>query len=327
MIVAMSRRLACHLPLFLLLCACAPRVPYEPPEEVLRKAFTVAQGLKSAAYQADVDLEIVDGPFGKGEITARIEGLLNDSGNLVSGHMDGTGSFSESDDMRSIHAVVDFVISGADQFFLYVQDLRSDPPLGFLNPSVVSGVLGHWWEIVKPSTAPAVAVTPSPQLLHMQLAAVKVTEDLGVETAEGVPVRRYVVSIDHDRFVAYAVELGKQRGTTVDEQALRRSLEQLPMTGELTIGALDHTLRTMQWDIAEVSLQDGTKAHITFSLALSKVNTAGTIAMPTDVKPFPLLDFFAQGEESLDLPPGVDPALLQSVIGESSADLAFPPLQ
>lgn len=276
----------------LLLSSCAER--HIAPEEVLRRTAVASQEMRSARFE--VQGEVTMGT-GSGWAFAAGSGVLQDGGRAsrFALHLQSLSVVQNGTD-------VDVILLGPCDVFLRPTVIGAGAELiGF--PRDASGaLLNRWWRTGCAGSAPSLFLTPDAGLLRLQVRALRVEEDRGIEVSEGGPAYHFVVSLDQDRLQNFLS--AAEGGTAADAFSLRSSLDQYAITGEVWIDRDTFVLQRLSWSLQPKRVaRDASALH--FAVRLWDHGTAERIAPPVSAErlQFPLAPAAETGVPSFLLSP------------------------
>lgn len=330
MLSPMNRRWTVLCLCFLSVAACAPKALSLPSEEVLRRAIVAAPSVSSSAFSAEGTLQYSGGVFGEGDGTVRVEGVMQDGGNMAKSTVNLALRFRSDDGQeQSIQALLEMILVSGRRLYLNVSTLESPPEFSVFDPALVATFLGRWWIFEAPEENAAIPVAPSPRLLQAQASVVTVTRDLGVTALNGVTAYHYGVAIDPDRYLDYARELHRDAGAVLDEAAARAEIDRLQATGELWIAAEDFRILKVMWDIPALPLPEGSTLHAVFTITWEDAGNVDPIVIPADARRFSAAEVLPMQTPSAEdaVPAGMQEAEIRSAIDAYSDTAIFPPEQ
>jgi len=286
-----------HTPLLfvssLLLFSCSQKqadVPKLAPEEVLARSATAVRSLQSSEFAGTLNFSMRDAGENASTLSgeATLTGILQDSGESVSLMVDATVR-STGDESAVLKLKGEMVSVGTTDVYLRLANYAVEEGQGPLSPEIVSRLQGQWWHLPAAGDAEdgLVPVTPDPGLLKAQAEVVRVVEDKGVTTLNGIPVYRYAVTADKEKLVAFLRNAAKERSEEFSEEETRAALEQVSLDGELFIDAENFFVRRISWTIRKGSEAEGQALTvIAFQVDFSKHNEAAAVVPPADAQLF-----------------------------------------
>lgn len=298
----MNKRLALlSLGILLTGCQTTPPVTELEPQEVLHKTAESAQKLDSAQYIITADFSLDSGNTWQAEGVVRMDGVLQNAGEVVSVQSDVTAEVTDvTDGEYTMDGTIELVVLGDNDVYMNLHSLRTQPSSALFKPEMIGAIAGTWWKLPSQSAAPqSASITPDPRLLQAQAEVVTVTKNNGITEFAGVPAYHYDVALDTEKLMTYVAAIARDKGETVDIAEIRSSLANVKGNGEIWIDAETFFIHKLVWNIESLPQSTVGTADIALTLTLRNHNNAPTVVPPTEAKVFSPAIFFSLPPDAL----------------------------
>jgi hypothetical protein len=248
------------------------------PEALISQSIRVTQSLQSVKFTAKASVDFWSLQMSvSGSLTA--SGAMADAGRTIQAHIvfEGEAGAGDLKDTATVSADI-------NQTSLGDTDLRLNQATGAAIDVLLPGAmkaqwLGHWVRVVHGSTG--TVVTPEPQVLDAQAAALKFVKDLGETSVGGTKAEHYAVAIDPEKLRAYLVRSATNRGETVTAEELDREISGANATGELWIDPKTARVLQVHWVVLK---SKQTPLSFDLTIKLFGHNEGVTADQPSDVE-------------------------------------------
>lgn len=261
----------------LVLAACS-RGADADPAEVLEKAATAAQQLRSASFDAEFSY---DSPVLR--VDGSADGTLADGGRRMSFGFDAAMSMREEGVDRTVTARGDVIVAGENEAYVRIGGVEGSvlflPGIGL----VPEQALNKWIRAGDASAPVDEALTPDPAFIARQARTLVVTDDRSFEKIDGRSCYVYDVAIDQAKAVAFLEETARARGEPFDRAAAETFLSSYESAGTVYIDAETSVIRRIDWTFGAAPGQPD--VHGSFSLRLHDHDEPVEISPPTDALP------------------------------------------
>lgn len=269
------------------------------PQELVAHAVRATQALDSVAFDLEGDIRVVTEAFtANGKVGAR--GAMSDGGRMIGGHAVFEGDFGRANGMKAIEIEGDFAYTALGSLDVRITEAEGETLAVLLAPSVQAAMINRWVRLAEGSTGSL--VTPEPQILTAEAAALQVTEDFGPTQIDELVLEHYGIQLHPGKLRAYLTRAAEDRGQRLSAEEIEAQVSGLSAEGEVWIDPKTALVHRLEWNIEDTK---EASYRVNLAIELSDHNAAEPSAKPEQSIPLPLAPPVAlpsSSSSSLDTP-------------------------